>query len=61
MLFKPRDVPVPPELATLLGEKGDPLETETLVQGNRGWIRERDPRIRAMHVLAFEDLEELLI
>src|ERR1051325_2341686 len=51
-LLEPGDVPVAAELATGLGEHPHALEAEPLVERDRLRVRERDPRVRAVEVLA---------
>src|SRR5216683_5990294 len=60
-LFVPGDVPISPEFAALLGEVGDALEPEALVEPDRGRVRQRDARVGTVHVLTFESLEQPLI
>src|SRR4029077_1433377 len=60
-LLVPGDIPVAAEFAALLGEMGDSLEAETLVQRDRGWVGQRDPGVGAMYVLVLERLEQLRI
>ena len=49
------------EFAALLGEVGDPLEPKTLVDRRRGRVRQRDPRIHSVHILALETFEQLSV
>src|ERR1700682_4552405 len=60
-LLVPGDVPVAPELSALLGEMGHPLETEALVEANRGRVWQRDPGIRPVYIFTLKMLEQSLV
>src|SRR5712664_4290928 len=60
-LFVPAHVPVAVELASLLGEVGNPLEAEPLMERDRRLVGQRDAGVRTVQVLALQLLEELLI
>lgn len=53
-------IPISLEFEALLGEVGAPHETETLVDRHRGWVRQRDPHIRSVHILALGSFEPLV-
>src|SRR5450759_5800362 len=59
--FVPGDIPIAPEFPALLGVVGDPLEADTFMQCDRGWVWQRDPRVRSVHVIALESLEQLFV
>ena len=54
----PVHVPEPAELATLFAEVRHAVEAEPLVERDRRWVGLGDPGECAMHVLAFEGVEE---
>src|SRR5216684_5394523 len=60
-LFVPAYVPVAVELASLLGEMGNPLEAEPLMERDRRLVGQRDAGVSTVQVLALHLLEELLI
>jgi hypothetical protein len=40
---------------------GDPLEAESLVQGNGSWVGQGDAGVHTMNVLGLQELEQLLV
>src|SRR5260370_3219171 len=60
-LFVPAHVPVPVELASLLGEVRDPLEAEPLMECDRRLVGQIDVGVGTVHDLALQLLEDLLI
>src|SRR5437899_188972 len=59
--FIKADIPVPVELASLLGEVGHPFEAKSLVQRYRRLVGQCDPGIGSVHVLTLQLLEQLFV
>src|SRR5260370_9081322 len=60
-LFVPAHVPVAVEFESLVGEVGNALEAEPLMERDRRLVGQRDAGVGTVHVLALKLLEELLI
>src|SRR6266576_2572907 len=59
--FIKADIPVPVELASLLGKVGNPLEPESLMQRNRRLVWQCDPGIGSVHILALQLFEQIFV